>query len=186
MFLVHARAEPELLQTSGVSPAGCKNSSAACRFNDRRRFNKYVSFIGLYARNNFSTARVSREYIRERASALASARAVTIERGRRPVEKSISSYYARALQLAVPRRKITKKKGRIDRRNRHVHYALLYGRALLFPFSLSLSLSLRTILLVASRRLGFSLSLSRAFWMSTKPDRDSKWWTGKRSAAGGR
>lgn len=158
----------------------------------RRRFNKYVSFIGLYARNNFSTGRVCicPGVIRERASthSRASARAVTIERARRLVEKSISSYYARgALQLAVPRRKITKKKGRIDRRNRHVHYALLYGRA--FPLSptlpslvLSLSCLLRKILLMALCRLELSLSrfpLSFPLNVPTRSDRDGEPWTGK-------
>lgn len=85
--------------------------------------NNYISFIGLYTRNSFSTGRVSPR---------ARPQAITIERlsEKLSVEKSISPYYA-DVQLAVPRGGKSRKKGRIDRRNRHVHYALLYGWALL-------------------------------------------------------
>jgi len=105
-----------------------KNSCAACRFNARCHFDNYVSFIGLYARNSFSTVR---QYPRVH-------------------KPSQSSDWARSSQSKNPFLHITRghavgstaaenheKKGWIDRRNRYVHYALLYGRALLSVRSFS-------------------------------------------------
>lgn len=124
---LHARVGSPNFSEPAIRSGVCftKISETTRGFNDQRYFNKYVSFIGLYMRvivffnRSFGTFR-------------AYPRAVTIEWEAPSVEKSIFPYYARACSWQCRGKKTSKKKkGRIDRRNRHVHYALLYGRALL-------------------------------------------------------
>lgn len=116
-FLVYPRRSPNFpkraFQHESNTATGHKNLRRV--ISTTLHFNKYVSFIGLYARNSFSIVRVHLEQPLARARAHAtSASCHNRADGREAPGRKIHSSALRAgVQLAVPRWKITKKRGEL-------------------------------------------------------------------------
>lgn len=128
-------------------------------------FNKYVSFIGLYARNSFSIVHPEQLFACARARATSASCHNRADGREAPGRKIHFSILRAGVQLAVPRWKITKKKRRIDRRNRSTSITLYYTTE---------PSSLRSFSWFFVDWGSLSLPIPLSFTVNTRTDRDSE------------